>query len=308
MKQQRFVECSGTAATSLAEMWAHVTNEAFALNLIGDESSTSPGCAVLRSPNQAPRGLPPPPSDIPPPHARRLSSKSILHQPELTLCIDEDDDDVRSDCASTETDAEYALHVLERLALMTPRGSFSSNQHPSIDKISQCSRLDDISQVDNQPHTLESIDQRDSFAGTTNDSDVRRRWGDDDKDDRRARQHITRMRAQMQLVISRLQRDKADLVEIVAKTKEATARREKHVALDHAAKIAARDRQIKEMKKTILSLNTAVKNQQELEAQNEQLKTQVADLKFEMKMMHNAYAAERARYPNGCNGGVRDVV
>ncbi|ETV97873.1 hypothetical protein H310_09198 [Aphanomyces invadans] len=118
------------------------------------------------------------------------------------------------------------------------------------------------------------------------------------KEDQLLKQRMTRMRAQMQLTISRLRRQNEELMGALTASKDLSAKREKHLVADHAFKLASKERQITLLKRQLAEATTAIKTAQtKFEREVADLTTQVADLKFENKLMQTAYEKGRETWP-----------
>ncbi|ETV80809.1 hypothetical protein, variant [Aphanomyces astaci] len=233
---------------TLDDLVSYANNEAYALNLIDEPIPTSK--YTLRTPQKARAGdIPPPPSSVRPPNARRLSTRSILN---LQSDMLGGDDGAMSETASTEGDTEmctspFDLNVLEQLTLTNLRGSFSSSNQSPLPTSSS-------SQAFHMKSILNQVlpDERDDEDDANNQESSTRRpcmsaWSESvtpynrTHEDQRMKLRLTRMRAQMQLTISRLQRQNEDLRAALALSKATSAKREKQLAADHAFKLSSKE-------------------------------------------------------------------
>ncbi|EQC35861.1 hypothetical protein SDRG_06611 [Saprolegnia diclina VS20] len=102
---------------------------------------------------------------------------------------------------------------------------------------------------------------------------------------------VTRVRAEMQLVVSQLQRENAELKKRL-KASEALANQQKQqLHAKHNLKVAAKDRHVGQLKVQLEAESTA---KAALLVTVAALETDLADVRFEMRMMDKAYATERA--------------
>ncbi|KAG9415886.1 hypothetical protein AC1031_000268 [Aphanomyces cochlioides] len=273
-----------SSVVNLAEMLEDANNEAFALNLIEEPRDFSSCTLKMHKQHQL---IPPPPSDIPPLNARRVSSRSELPEPKLWM----DDGDTSSEHASTEGEAvtdPFELHVLERLALTKMRGTLSPNPKTSPSrKPSKCLITSYEDRFSNQvPRYFHPSPTREPQIESLLEVECK------------MKQRLTQMRAQMKLSLTKLQLENADLLAALTQSKDTQIKREKQLKTEFTAKLAAKDRQIMQQKKTIAGLNATIKSNQAIHENNERYKTEIADLKFEMKMMHDAYTRERETWKN----------
>ncbi|OQS07738.1 hypothetical protein THRCLA_00267 [Thraustotheca clavata] len=122
---------------------------------------------------------------------------------------------------------------------------------------------------------------------------------------------VTSVRAEMQLLVNQLRLENKQL-KIKLKAAETTlSKRNQHFENKHNLKLAAKDKQITQLKRNLDEQSGALRD---LQTTVEELTSQLADLKFEMKMMDTAYASERAAwYYNSIalmrsSSYIRDVV
>ncbi|KDO30110.1 hypothetical protein SPRG_05302 [Saprolegnia parasitica CBS 223.65] len=104
---------------------------------------------------------------------------------------------------------------------------------------------------------------------------------------------VTRVRAEMQLVVSQLQRENAELKKRLKASEALASQQKQQLHAKHNLKVAAKDRHVGQLKAQLDAESNA---KAALLATVAALETDLADVRFEMRMMDKAYASERAAW------------
>ncbi|OQR83905.1 hypothetical protein ACHHYP_14139 [Achlya hypogyna] len=104
---------------------------------------------------------------------------------------------------------------------------------------------------------------------------------------------VTRVRAEMQLIVKQLQLENAQLKKRLKASEAVAAKQKQQLQTKHNLKLAAKDRQLASLQ---AQLDAQAGAHTSLHSTISDLEIQVTDLQFEMKMMDKAYANERAAW------------